>query len=77
MSSKRVTICSSVRSMDSRAGFLPLVTLERARRSLRVIRVPMREDLGEADVDGSMAGFSVGLVVVGGGEGHGGYILLI
>lgn len=36
-----------------------------------------REDLGEADVDGSMAGFSVGLVVVGGWEGHGWYILLI
>lgn len=35
------------------------------------------EDLGEADVDGSMAGFGVELVVVGGWEGHGGYILLI
>lgn len=28
------------------------------------------EDLGEADVDGSMAGFGVGLVVVRGSEGH-------
>ena len=28
------------------------------------------EDLGEADVDGSMAGFGVGLVVVRGWEGH-------
>lgn len=36
-----------------------------------------REDLGEADVDGSMAGLGVGLVVVGGWEGHGGYILLL
>ena len=28
------------------------------------------EDLGEADVDGSMAGSGVGLVVVRGWEGH-------